>query len=235
VENDAAVGVVLDNGETHRCKCVISACDFTQTITKFLRDTAITTDMQKVIEKITPSLSIFILYIGIDGPFDGLPPAGVNTWYLPHYDLDEIYAQMLSGNLNSAGMYMARVSPDHKTITAFTNVAYVSRTFWKNEKKKTAEDFLGRIQKFMPDLKKHIVYFDAATPDTLFRYTSNFQGAAYGWASTSSQMFIPELRQIPIRNLFLAGHWTSTGSGLPGALYSGFDAARRIIKKNKRM
>lgn len=234
VRNNAASGVMLDNNESLTSKYVISACDLTQTVTRFLGKTAVAVEMHNTLQKMIPSLSIFILYIGIDCTFEGLPPAGVNIWYLPHYDLDEIYNQMQMANLNESGMYMVRVSPDYKTIAAFTNAAFVSKMFWKNEKKKTAVDFLGRIEKLIPNLKKHIVYFDAATPATLSRYTLNYQGAAYGWASTPSQMFIPELRQIPLKNLFFAGHWTSIGSGLPGALYSGFDAAQRILRKNEK-
>ncbi len=234
VENSAAVGVALDGGETYRAASVISACDLTQTIETLLKKAPGADDMRSIVGKIEPSLSIFILYIGIDGPFEGLPPAGVNTWCLPHYDLDEIYACMQAGDLNKSGMYMMRVCPDRRTITAFTNVAFMSTAFWKSHKKTAAEDFLDRIERRMPGLKSHVVYFDAATPATLVRYTSNRNGAAYGWASTTSQMFMPELRRVPFKNLYFAGHWTGIGSGLPAVFYSGFDTAQRILKKNKK-
>lgn len=235
MKNNSATGVTLDSNESHMSKYVISACDLIQTFTKFLEKTAAGMEMQHILHNMIPSLSTLILYIGIDEPFDGLPPSGVNTWHLPHYDLDEIYDQMQKGDLNKSGTYMVRVSPDYKTVLAFTNAPFISKMYWKNEKKKAAEDFLSRLEKLMPNLKKHIVYFDAATPATLFRYTLNYRGAAYGWASTPSQMFIPELRHIPnVKDLFLAGHWTGIGSGLPGAFYSGFETAQRIIRKNNK-
>ena len=233
--NNVASGVRLINDEYLPAGCVISACDSIQTFTKFLDKTEAGKAMQSVLEHMTPSLSFFILYIGVDQPFAGLPPRGVNTWYLPHYDLDKIYSHMQEGELSKAGMYMIRVSPDSRTILAYTNAPFISSAFWKSEKKKIAEDFMNRIEELVPNLRTHTVFFDAATPATLFRYTLNYKGAAYGWASTQSQMFIPELKRVPlVKNCYLAGHWTSLGSGLPSAFYSGYEVAQRILRKNKK-
>ncbi|HTF99760.1 MAG TPA: NAD(P)/FAD-dependent oxidoreductase [Nitrospirota bacterium] len=236
VQNCSACGVRLNNNEYFLATHVISACDSVQTVTRFLDKAEAGKTMQILLEQLTPSLSFLILYIGIDQPFYGLPPRGVNTWYLPHYDLDEIYKQIQTGDLSKAGMYMIRVSPDSKTILAYANAPFISTTFWKHEKKKIAEDFLHRIETLIPNLRKHILFFDAATPATLYRYTLNYKGAAYGWASTQSQMFIPELKRFPIaKNCYLAGHWTSLGSGLPSAFYSGYEVAQRILRKNKKL
>lgn len=234
LENNAVAGVKLDSNDCRVSDCVVSACDMTQTFLKFLGEEAVGKDVHALLKNMIPSLSTFILYIGIDKPFEGLPPRGTSTWYLPYYDLNAIYDQMLQCNFNKSGMYMVRASPDHKTLLAYTNAPFNTEAFWKKEKKQVAEDFLGRVEKLMPNLRRHIVYFDAATPATLYRYTLNHRGAAYGWASTPSQMFVPGLRQIStVQGLFLAGHWTGIGAGLPGALYSGAETARRILRKAK--
>ena len=36
-----------------------------------------------------------------------------------------------------------------------------------------------------------------------------------------------------IERLFLTGHWTSIAFGMPGTCYSGYDTAKRILRKEK--
>lgn len=232
-KNNSVIGVNLDNNETFFSKYVISACDMTQTFKTFLGEKLISKQTIDSLKNMIPSISTFILYIGINKPFKGLPKPGANIWYLPYYNLDEIFYQVEKCNFNKTG-YMLRVSPDKKTILAFVSAPFRTRLFWKQNKKKIAEDFLNRIEKFIPTLKKHTVYLDAATPSTLYRYTLNYKGAASGWAKMPSQSFDPLfLRKSFINGLYLTGHWTSIGFGLPGTCYSGLDTAMRILRKEK--
>ena len=129
---------------------------------------------------------------------------------------------------------MLRVSPDKKTIVAFFGAPYKTPLFWKKQKQRVKEDFLSRIVTLIPDLREHIVYLDAASPSTLFRYTLNYKGAAFGWAKTPSQTFERIFsRTTFMKGLFLTGHWTSIAFGLPGTCYSGHDTAKRILRKEK--
>jgi phytoene dehydrogenase-like protein len=228
----SATGVELDNNETLLSRYVVAACDLMQTfktlLGKRISDEQNLTNLGSMI----PSISTFILYIGIDSPFKGLPEPGVNTWHLPHYDLDEMYHQIEKCNLSKSGMYMLRVSPDGKTILAFVGAPFKSRAFWRQNKRRVAEDFLIRVEKLIPDVRKHIEYFDAATPSTLYRYTLNYKGAAFGWAKMPSQTFDPVMsKTTSIKGLYLTGHWTSIAFGMPGTCYSGRDTARRIMRK----
>jgi len=186
------------------------------------------------LNKMQPSVSTLILYIGIDDAFNGLPHPGTNVWYLPYYDLDNIYNQGQLCNFAATG-FMLRVSPDKKTIVAFTGAPFRTADFWRQNKQVIAKNFLNRIAERIPELKNHIVYFDAATPATLYRYTLNDSGAAFGWAKTPSQTFESIYnRTTPIPGLYLTGHWTSIAFGLPGTCYTGYDTAQRILRKEKK-
>ena len=55
----------------------------TQTFKTFLGRKTIGNQLSDTLKTMTPSVSTFILYIGIDKPFDGLPLPGTNTWYSP--------------------------------------------------------------------------------------------------------------------------------------------------------
>jgi phytoene dehydrogenase-like protein len=233
-KNRRAMGVKLDNNEVLLSKYVISACDMTQTFKTFLGKRMVGDQVNRNLNNMSPSLSFFILYIGLEKPFKGLPPRGTNMWYLPYYDLDEIYHNITQCNFDKAGMYLLRVSPDKRTLLASFLAPFKTESFWRQHKKGIAQDFLNKIEDLIPNLKKHIVYFDAATPATLYRYTRNYKGAAFGWEKTPSQTFDPLFsRATFVPGLYLTGHWTSTAYGMPGACYSGYDTMRRILIKEK--
>ena len=84
----------------------------------------------------------------------------------------------------------------------------------------------------IPSLSKSIVYQDAATPETLRRYTLNHRGAAYGWAGLISQGGDIELRRpFKIGGMSTVGHWSSQGMGIPSVVYSGYDTARGLSRR----
>lgn len=233
LKNRSATGVELDNNKALVSRYVVSACDMTQTLRTFLGRKVIGTQTISSLKKMTPSLSFFILYLGLKKSFKGLPPEGANIWYLPHYDLDKIYHNTNMCHFEAV-MYLIKVSPDKKTLLASFLAPFKTKTFWRRHKKRVAEQFLRRIDEFIPNLKKHLSYFDAATPATLYRYTLNYKGAAFGWAKTPSQVYEPIMsKTTSFHGLYMTGHWTSVSFGLPGTCYSGYDTAKRILRKEK--
>lgn len=233
-EKGAVAGVELDGGGQLRAKYVVAACDMIQTYKSLLGERIIGEDKITAVQAMAPSLSTFIVYIGIDGAFEGLPEAGTNIWHLPSYDLDEVYARVEQCRFAEAGAFMFRVNPDYKTVLAFIGAPFKSPEFWKENKKQIASEFIDRLEQRIPHLKEHIVYFDAASPATLQRYTLNHHGAAFGWAKVPSQTFtIMTGKSTSIKRLYFAGHWTSIGFGLPGTCYSGYDIAGRILRKER--
>ncbi len=233
-KHNSVIGVELDTNEEMSGRYVVAACDMTQTLQNLLGEATVGKQAISSLHETVPSISTFILYLGIDKPFTGLPLAGVNTWYLPHYDLDEIYSDVEKCTISKSSAFMLRVSPDKKTIIAFFGAPFRTSLFWKEKKKEIAEHFLDHIERYIPHLKEHVVYFDAATPSTLHRYTLNYHGAAFGWAKMPSQIFNTSLSKTAlIKGLYMAGHWTSIAFGMPGTCYSGYDTAKRILRKEK--
>ncbi|MEW6075569.1 MAG: hypothetical protein AB1530_04590, partial [Candidatus Omnitrophota bacterium] len=93
--------------------------------------------------------------------------------------------------------------------------------------------FIKRLDTIIPSFSKHIVFKGIATPETLFQWTSNYRGAAYGWAALPNQLLIPSFTVSDcIKNLVFAGHWTTMGLGLPGVMFSGLNSAKIILKIN---
>jgi len=233
-KNRTAIGVKLSDNETFSSNYVISACDASQTFKNFLGEKIVDKYLIEKVTNMTPATSTFILYLGIDKLFKGLPKPGTNIWYLPYYDLKKIYNLTNLCDFTKAGGYMLRVSPDQKTILAFFHAPFKTSAFWRLNKKRLAQDFLTRIEQLIPDLKQHITYLDAASPQTLHRYTLNHKGADYGWAPLLPQLFDPDLRQpTSIKKFYLTGHWTAQTHGIPGVAYLGYNTAKLILKREQ--
>lgn len=234
--NSSVSGVELSTNEFLPAKYVVSACDITQTYTRMVESDFISEQTLEKLRSFTPAISSFILYVGIDAPYEKLPSPGTNIWNLPYYDLDQLYRTALWGDINNigGGGFMFRVSPDRKTILAFCLAPFKEVQFWKQNKRRITGDFLDNICRLIPDLKKHIAYVDAATPSTLHRYTGNYQGSNYGWAPMQSQLFEPDFRQKSfIKGLYITGHWTAQTHGIPGVAYLGYQAAKLVLKQEQ--
>lgn len=90
---------------------------------------------------------------------------------------------------------------------------------------------LNKNEKLIPNLKNHIGFLDAATPYTLYKYTSNYKGAAYGWAYTPEQLFVPDFsRKSFMKGLYITGHWITQTQGITGATYQGYSTAKLILR-----
>ncbi len=236
VKDGNITGVVIDKANFISSKYVVSNCDARQTFFNLLGNEIVNQAFLDRIDKMTPSLSGFIIYLGIDDFFfNTLPYVGTNVWYLSNYNLDDAFSATNEGQFNTIDGYVMHLSPDHQTLFAFIHAPFKSKQYWSDNKIRLLNLFINNIESgVIPELTKHIVYKDAATPQTLHRYTLNYEGAAYGWAGIPSQLAISDFKKPSfIKNLYLAGHWTTHGLGIPGVVYIGADTANSIIRKEK--
>jgi len=236
VKNSNIAGVILEKNGFIPSTYVVSSCDARQTFLRFLGKKIVSEELLNKLNNMTPSLSMFILYLGIDKYFKALPKPGSNIWFLPHYDIEKLYLLVKNRNTtNLAEHYMVRLSPDGRTILAFVNAPFKNKGYWVKNKEKLLESFIGQIEKnTIPNLSKHIVYKDAATPYTLFRYTLNYEGAAYGWAGMPSQFADSDFKKPPfLKGLYLTGHWTTYAQGISGVAYMGRNVAKLLLRNRK--
>ncbi len=108
---------------------------------------------------------------------------------------------------------------------------------YQNLKEEFSKALLYQLEsKLLPDLRDHLLFYEAATPLTLERYTGNEKGAMYGLASTPQQIGISRPpHHTPIPGLFQVGHYTRPSHSIVGASLSGLFAARRILQKMKKL
>lgn len=235
IANNKAEGVTMQGSGFVRAKYVISNCDATETFSKLIEREMIDQATMLSVARLVPSLSAFIVYLGIDENLKMIAKTGSNIWFLPNYDIEEQYRLTIEEDLENLNWFLMRALPEGRTVNMLINFPFKNADYWKQHKKLLIDKFIEKMVKVVPDLMHHVVFKDAATPDTLYRWTRNCRGAAYGWESTPSQFAVPHLSQVtPVGNLYLTGHWATLAQGIPGVAYLGNRVAKLIMEKEKR-
>lgn len=235
VKDGAIQGVVLESEDYLSSKYIVSNCDARQTFMKLIGQERIEQDLIDKLNNMTPSISNFILYLGLDERLENLPNPGATQCCFSHYDLDTAYQAAQEGDVERYGGYMFYVSKEMRTILAIIPAPYKNKDYWIDNKTFFSETLMRNIEKYsIPHLSKHILFKEAATPHTLYRYTLNYRGASFGWAGTPSQLAVEGFKKYSsIQGLYFTGHWTTQGLGISGVAYVGQDTAKIILRKEK--
>ncbi|OQY97377.1 MAG: hypothetical protein B6D35_15360 [Candidatus Brocadia sp. UTAMX2] len=231
--NNAAVGVKLQEGKELSSNLVISNIDARKTFFELL-DGKLDTAFLKNIEEMRESCSFFLLYLGIG---KGADLRELKRGFY-HTASDASYKDTVWLYVSIPTMICPTLAPPDKQIISV--VVYLEKEKyrhvinWKSFKENMTADTIGRIEKYVPDIKNYIEVIEAATPKTLERYTLNTDGAAYGWEVTVDQIGESRLSpQAPVENLYLTGHWTRPGPGICAVVSSGWGVANLIMEKEK--
>jgi phytoene dehydrogenase-like protein len=241
-EDNAAKGVVIAPEEKITSKMVVSNIDTTLTFKELIE---VKTKESVIVDSLISSNSIFAVYLGVSDTLKNILNESCNIWFFTTYDIDGCY-RFLEENvmrINIPGIMLTFPSlknpvlkgVNKNTIQIFTIASYENEEFWNKNRQIFSEEMLFLAEKVIPNLKQHVNLTVTATPHTFYKYTMNKRGAAYGWASSISQIDASLLPQkTSIQNLFLVGHWCTMGGGQGGistVALSGKKAAEIIINK----
>lgn len=230
VKNAIVEGVEIEKKGAISTKYLISDIDAMQTFFILIGEDLIPKEMVKTLKNMVPSLSAFVLYLGTDGKLTNILEDS-NVWFLPHYDVDKIYDLTIKGDVDDLHWFITRFSPKKKSLHMFVNVPFKSKEYWETNKKRLIDVFIKKMEHLIPDLSSHIIFKDAATPNTLYKWSLNYNGAAYGWAWTPAQVGTAGLAQKTcIKNLYFTGHWTTLAHGVAGVAYLGRDVSKKILE-----
>jgi phytoene dehydrogenase-like protein len=207
--------------------------------------------LSKKIKDVQYSLSCFILYIATDLDLGamGLP---YFTYLRFLQNLEEEHRMLCRGEVPRNPTLIVSIptlldpslAPQGQhLLKVLITVPYEYRETWGSGnaekyhqiKEEFSKEMIDLLElKLIPHLRKHILFYEAATPLTLERYTGNERGAMYGLATIPQQMgpWRPPHR-APISGLFQVGHYTRPSHGIVGASLSGLFCARSILQKRK--
>jgi len=238
-----AIGIKLKDGQELTGKVIISNIDAQTTFSTLLSEDSIPMGYRSKLKGMRPSLSYFILYLGIDGGLEELSVS--NNEVFPDDQISQEYQALYENRIpDRAPFYLlvpSKVNPSHapkgkSTLCLSMKAPYHFSAGWGQKTiDELSESLVSRASVLISDLKKRILVKAEATPKTIEKWTGNLMGAAYGWAQITSQSGIHRLqRTTPIPNLFLTGHWTSPGGGIAAVVASGELTAEVIWSKFER-
>ena len=254
VEGKKVLGVELDSGEEIRAQVVISNADPEVTFGKLIGRDKLSPRLKRKIDSVAYSTSCLSLFFATD--MDLRRDAGLdsgNMWYYDHADVDGIYQSGLTDaalrDETPPGMFLtvttlkdpSKMHSGHHTCESFAFVGYEAFEQWAHTKygarptdyDAMKEDLAWRmvrgLEKRIPGLSKHIVYYSLGTPLTNEHYLNATRGNLYGIDKRPSQVgplgFTP---RTEFDGLYLCGQSTLS-HGVAGVTASGIDAAKAVL------
>jgi len=235
LDDGRVAGVILENGQHIDAPVVVSNADARQTAEELVGATALPTRYMRTLRRLSPSVSAFVVYAATD--LD-LAARGVSHESFVYSGWDHEAAQRRIGAEHPSWLTITvptisdpSLAPAGEHLLILTTLIPNSATQrWSRDKAAEVQAMLTAAERHIPNLRKHVVFAEGATPRTMERYTRNTAGAIYGWAMSPQQIGPARPSQrTPIDGLYLAGHWTRPGGGIYGVVASGVEAARTII------
>ena len=254
VEGKKVLGVELESGEEIRSSVVISNADPEVTFGKLIGRDKLSPRLKRKVDSVQYSTSCLSLFFATDMDLRGAGLDSGNMWYYDHADVDKIYRDGLTdAALNDetpSGMFLtvttlkdpSKMHSGHHTGESFAFVGYEAFEKWAHTKYGSRpvdydamkEDLAWRmvrgLEKRIPGLSKHIVYYSLDTPLSNEHYLNATRGNLYGIDKRASQVgplaFSP---RTEFDGLYLCGQSTLS-HGVAGVTASGIDAAKAVLK-----
>ena len=234
IENNQAKGVKLSDNTIIKAKAVISNADARQTFFEMMNgDAGVPQKYLDNLKKWRLSESFFYVYLGVDMDLKGLSVNPI-MWYFPKKDKDDFVGigipTLSDKGLAPKGKHVVIIGAfGDNLVRQWFKKRNVDKKEYKKWKNEIADSLIELADEAIPGIKKNIVVKEAASPLTFNRYTLNSMGASSGWSMDADEQNKLSQRS-PIKNLFLAGHWTFNPGGIPSAFMTGRKAAE-LVKK----
>lgn len=235
-------GLRLKNGEVHDFDLVVSNADIHHTYKTLLRKEPATDGMKKKLDKMSYSMSLFLIYFGTNKKWDNI--AHHNVIFGPRYKglIEDIFQ---NGVLpEDFSLYLHNPTQTDPSLAptgcqAFYVLSPVSHLGkldidWASEGPKYANKILDYLEKkYMPGLRSSVVTQRIFTPADFRSELNSHVGSAFSVEPTllQSAYFRPHNLDHNIEGLYFVGAGTHPGAGLPGVIGSAKATAGLIHQK----
>jgi len=242
VKDGAVKGIVTSGGKTLPARAVVTNASALTTFNKMLPREAVPADYLEKLNSYRPSLSTFIVWLGLNDELRGKIKGysfHVGSGHGPEAD----YQSCLNGDIEKGSFGVAIYdnvfegysAPGTSTLMLISLSGYKPwRKFeadyraghkdaYYKEKERWTEILIKRAEeKVVPGLSSMIEVKEAATPLTNWRFTRNSEGAIYGFEQSMDNSYMTRIdNRSPIKGLYLASAWGNPGGGYAGVLRSG--------------
>jgi len=253
VKDHAAYGVRTASGEEIRARVVVSNANPHDTFRKMMSEGDFLAEHFKRLDSCSVSLSSFQVFLGLKK--DLVNRSGfkdTEIFYYPGYDFDASYEAMQKADIERGGfaltlydnLYRGYSPAGKNTMNLLTLQGYGPweeyeanylegrKQAYRTRKKAMADRLIDEAEKHvLPGLRDSIEVIEIGTPLTNVRYTRNYRGAIYGWDQTLGNTGQSRVgHKTPIKNLYLAGAWSTPGHGYGAVIPSGLSCFGEIMK-----
>ncbi len=239
VKNNKTCGIILKDGSKFESKYIVSNIDAAQTFFKLIGVKHLKTKFLSDIKAMVPSLSSFMVYLGLNKKLAPKFKRYNNVWHIPNFNSKRDFSDNQEKIIFSHRNFLYSIpsllddslAPEGcECIKIRVPISFKNKNYWERNKKRLIEISIKELEVSIHGLSKYIVVKKCATPYDFYKFTLNSRGAAIGWSYIQSQFGRKRLDPItPINNLFLAGHWTRPGAGIAAVAQSGYYAAKQIL------
>lgn len=256
VENNTAVGVIMNDEKIIRAPLIISDAGIKNTFLHLLdANTQQKHDLVNKVAPLSPSAAHVCLYVGLNksGKDLGLPKC--NYWvFPPNYNHDENLANYRQPSDPLPVSYISFPSakdpewesryPQKSTIEIITIAPYNWFKQWEDQpwkkrgddydafKEQIAQCLLQSLYRVMPHLQGSVDYYELSTPLSTRKFDHNDSGEIYGLEHSPQRFRQRILRPAtPVKNLYLTGQ-DILSAGIGGALMGGVICVSAVLGKN---
>ncbi len=243
IENNAAVGIRLENDEVIRSSTIVSDVDLPATYAKLIDAQHRKKYSDAKLKKLEYTCSAFMLYLGVDQKYEQL--LHHNVFFCENYlqNFHELFEQKVlptnpSIYVNVPSLTNPTLAPAGKHLLYVLvpvpsndpkNALHID---WNTEKSAFADKVIEQLEKNgLTDLKKHIRMKEILTPNEWEALGGLHHGATFGLSPTffQSSVFRPQQKSEEFKNLYFVGSSTHPGGGMPMVLISARTCAEKLL------
>ncbi len=229
--------VVLDDGSRRAADIVLVNADL-----PYAYETLLGEPLPRA-DKLAYSCSAFLMYLGVDREYSGLPhhnlvvPGDLATCCADIFTNHRVPAEpaFYICNPNKTDPSLAPAGSENiYVLVPVPSQDPAHPIDWRVEGPRLEAEMLERLERFgLTDLRRHIVTRRVFTPDDFRDQFSATRSEAFGLAHGLDQVgyFRPHNRHATYENLFFVGQSTHPGCGIPMAMISSRCVAERIAQE----
>lgn len=252
LEKNKAVGVRLEDGTAFHAPIVISAAGAKNTVNHLVPASYADSKWGKAINDIKDSPPYICLNMGFKGDIRKVGASSANLWLYDTWDNNIYFWDINDKEALPHILYISFPSlkdPEHNagkhekhtgecvTFISWDIVREWEATLETNRpeayeefKKELTDRMIKAMEARIPEIMKHLDYFELSTPLTAAFYTKAIKGAIYGLESSPQRFACSELRtRTPIKNLYMSGIDIAS-LGVVGGMVTGVLTAATIDK-----
>lgn len=251
VQGGTVQGVALSGGETLPARAVVSNASVPATFNEMVPKEAFLVDYRKKLAQYKPSISSFIVWLGLNQDLKGIIKAfstHVSSGRGPEAD----YQSGLQGDIENQSfsvciydnIFEGYSSPGTSTLQLLVLCGYEpwrkfesdyiagKKADYYKEKSRWTNILIQRAEnKVIPGLSSMVEVKEAASPLTNWSYTGNPEGAIYGFEQSMDNAYMKRIKnRTPVKGLYLASAWGNPGGGYGGVFRGGQSAFVAMMK-----